>query len=810
MTTLLRDLRYGSRTLARNPGFAAIAILTLALGIGANTAIFSMLNGILLRALPYPEPQRLYSINEVVPQWGAAPADVAGGNFLAWRRNCTEFSAIALLETDPVDLKGAGPPRQVLGARVSTVFFPMFGIKPSLGRLFRPQEDAAGRNHEVILTHELWARDFRSDPGVIGKPVDLNGIQFTVVGVLPPSFRYPKITGARVPAFFEPLGLGGGELRQGFSMHNFQAIARLAPGVNRSQALAQLDSVEARIAKQASGGKYNLYAALSPLKTAIVGPAQQALWMLTAAAVVVLLIICVNLANLMLVKNTARSREVAVRSALGATRGRLARQLLAEAFILAAAGGALGLLLADWGLQLLVQSAPIGIPRVDQVRIDPRVLIFTLITSVVAALLFALLPALRLARISPAEALKSAGPTTSGARQNSRLRSGLVVGEIALCAVLLAGAVLLIKSLSRVVKANGWMDEQHVLTVNVMAPPSTYGYDGPAPVGERERFYRNVRQKVAALPGVNAAGLVSTLPLEGDDWGDGVAFQEAPRPDTETPIGGFRFVSPGYFHAIGLPLLKGRLLAESDRGENVALISESVARSMLPGRDPIGMHVHSTGGDDSWLRVIGMVADSRTGSDKPPTLGVYEPLWKLSRDSESLVVRTAMDPRAIAGAIRRAIANVSPEAAVSREQTLRTLVEGNEAPRRYETSLGALFALIAVFLAALGLYGVISCAVSQRTHEIGIRMALGARRNDILRMVLGNGIKLVIVGAGAGIGAALILTRFLQSMLFGVQPADPGTFAAVALVLLIVAFLATYIPARRATKVDPMVALRYE
>ncbi len=809
MSTLIQDLKFGWRQLAKRPGFAAIAVLTLALGIGANTAIFSMVNGILLRALPYPQPQQLYEIEEVVPQWNIGPVGVAGGNFIAWRRNCPGFSSIALIETDPVNLKGAGAPHQVLGARVSTVFFPMLGIRPELGRLFRSGEDAAGRNHEVILTHQLWEHDFHSDPGVIGKPVELNGTQFMVVGVLPSSFPFPRITGSQVPAFFQPLGLSGGELREGFYMHNFHALGRLAPSVSPRQALAQLDAVETRIAKQASGGKYGLYAVMTPLKTAIVGPTGQALWMLSVAAAVVLLIICVNLANLMLVRNTGRAHEVAIRSALGAAPKRIARQLLTEALILAAAGGALGLLVAWWGLDLLVRNAPVGIPRVGDIRIDPRVLWFTLAISLVAALLFALLPALRLSRIAPSEALKSAGPTVSGGRASGRLRGGLVIGEIALCGVLLAGALLLVKSLMHVVAANQWMEEEHVLTLNVMAPPDTHGFTD-ARIAKRSRFFSDVRLKVQGLPGVRAAGFISTLPLEGNDWGDGVQFQEAPRSDTETPIGDFRFISPGYFQAIGLPLVKGRFLEESDRGKDVALISESVARKVLFGRDPIGMHVGSTGMDEGWPRVIGVVGDFRTASDKPAPLAVYLPIWLVSRDRESLVVRTAMDPRTVAAAVRRAVSSVSPDAAVSREETLKSIVQTSIAPRRYETSLGALFALVAVLLAALGLYGVISYSVSQRTHEIGIRMALGAQRRDVLRLVVRQGLRLALIGVAAGLIAALGLTRFLESMLFGVRPTDVGTFAVVALVLIAVAFLATYIPARRATKVDPMVALRYE
>ncbi len=807
MGPLVQDLKYGLRMLAKSPGFTAVAVITLALGIGANTAIFSMINGILLRALPYPEPQRLYTIQEAVPQWGGGPVPVAGGNFLAWRASCPAFSIIALLEPETVSLTGAGTSRQVLGARVSADFLPMLGIRPALGRLFTPKEDQYGLNHEIILTHRFWRRQFHSDPQVVGEAVDLSGAPFTVVGVLPANFRFPKITAA--PAFFEPLGLRGGELHPGFSMHNFLAIARLKPGVSASQALAQLDSVEARIARQATGGKINLYAILTPLKTTIVGPADQALGVLAAAAAALLLIICVNLANLLLVKNAGRSHEVALRSALGATPRRLTRQVLTEGFLLAAAGAALGLLVASWGLDLLVRNAPVGIPRVDGIRMDPRVLAFTLGISLVACLFFALLPALRLARVRPVEALKSSGPTVSGAKASARLRGALVIGEIAMCGALLAGALLLIASLGNVVKANNWMDEQHVLAVNVMAPHAMYGYSDPRVIAQRAQFFSDVQQKVEALPGVRMAGFTSHLPLQGSDWENGIIFREAPRSEAETPIGEYRFVSPGYFQAVGLPLIKGRFLGEGDRGLKVALISESVAQSMLPGRDPIGMHLNARDGR-GWLRVIGVVGNSRTASDKPATLALYLPIWLLSRDSEFLCVRTAMDPRGAAAAIRRAVSSVSPLAAVSSEQTLKTIVQISEAPRRYETFLGALFALCAVFLSALGLYGVISYSVRQRTQEIGIRMALGARREDVLKLVVAQGLKLALAGVGIGIAAGLGLTRFLSSLLYGVKPTDPLAFIAVALTLTAVALVACYIPARRATKVDPMVALRYE
>lgn len=804
MGALIQDLRFGLRMLGKHPGFTAIAIITLAVGIGANTAIFSMVNGILLRALPYHQPQRLYTINEVVPQYSRFYPffPVNSGNFFLWRRRTTAFSGMAEFEAATFNLTGIGRPRQLHGVVTSAGLFPLLGVQLQFGRTFLSAENQPGHDREVILTHELAQQLFGANSHVLGKAIDLNGELHTIVGVLPANFRFPKVF-SDTPQIFKPFGSGEYDsgAQPGLSDFNYTVIVRLKRGVSPKQALAQVNVIEAQIAKKDPSG-YALYAIMRPLKTVIVGPAEQALWMLVVAAALVLLIICVNLADLLLVRNSGRSHEFAMRAALGGTPRRLARQLLTEGGILAAAGGGVGLLFASWGLDLLVRNAPVGIPRVNDIHLDARVLWFTLAISVIAALLFALLPALRLSRTAPSEALKSAGPTVSGGKQGARLRGGLVIGEIALCAVLLAGALLLIQSLAHVAKANQWMDEQYVLTAGLKPPPKEYPN-----AAKREQFYASVAEKVRELPGVKSAGFTSSLPLTGEYWGDDIDFREAPKPPPGLNIGEFAFVSPGYFTAIGLPLVTGQLLAESDRGKGVALISESVARRVLPGRNPVGMHL-------IWRKrafaVIGVVGDIRTGPDKSPALGIYLPAWSFATPDETLVVRTDMDPRAAAASIRRAIWSVDPQVAIPHEETLKSIVQTSIAPRRYETSLGAMFALVAVLLAALGLYGVISYSVSQRTHEIGIRMALGAQKRDVLRLVVGQGLRLAVIGVAIGIAAALGLTRFLQGMLFGVQPTDAGTFAVVALVLIAVAFLATYIPARRATKVDPMEALRYE
>ena len=816
---LWQDIRFALRMLRKSPGFTAVAVLTLTLGIGANTAIFSMVNGIILRTLPYGHSEQLYAINENEPQitaqspWGPwFPVNPA--NFLLWQGHCPAISSMVLIEAVTFNMTGHGIPRQVNAVRVSAGFFSLMGIHPQLGRIFLPQEDQPGRDHVIILTDQFWREVFNADPEIIGRSVVLDNATYTVVGIAPESLRFPQMPGLgdNAPDLFKPVGLDKWELWPGLGGHNFQVIARLNSGASPSQALAQLNVVETGIAQRGDAhrgiapGEFDLKATLRPLKTVILGPAERALWMLMTAACFVLLIICVNLANLMLVRNIGRTREVAVRSALGASTRRLVRQFFIEGLIVAAAGGALGLLFASATLQVLITNAPFSIPRVGDIRIDPGVLLFAVAITFATAVLFGLIPTSRLARVSPLEALNAGGRTTSGGVQSVRLRGGLVIGQIALCGVLLAGALLLIGSLRHVARANQWMDEEHVLALDLTLPPSE-----SSSVQQADKFSSNVLARVRALPGVQSAGFTSKLPLQGDSFGDDIDFQEAPHPRNKPQDGEFRFVTPGYFQTIGLPLIKGRLLSESDHGKDVALISESVARKFLPGRDSIGMHL--LWGEDGPVKpcvIIGVVANVRNSSDQLPTTAVYLPSWIYYQNTEALVVRTAMDASAATGSIRRAIWSVDPEVAIPLERTLEAVVSSAEAARRYESFLAAVFAAFAVLLAALGLYGVVSYSVGQRTHEIGIRMALGAQRKDVMRLVVVQGTKLALFGVGIGVLAALALTPLMASLLFGVSAKDPLTFVGVAALLVGVALFACYIPARRAMKVDPMVALRYE
>ena len=818
---LWKDLRFGWRQLRRSPGFTAIAVLTLALGIGANTAIFSMVNGILTRSLPYPEPQKLYVVREDFHQGAQVyPGNVDnGGNFLRWRRDCHSFAGIAALEPESDNLELGQSAVQIHGTRASANLFSILGIRPQLGRTFTEEEDHPGRNREVILTDALWRARFNGDPRIVGRTVRFNGYDFTVVGVLPPNFYFPRIDQLDATPiagctyniqYFVPLALQPFESKPSVgNMMNFTVVARLKSGVTRQQALADLDAVEADISRHDPNAQgASLTGDLISLKTAVVGDASRTLWILMAGAGLVMLIVCVNLASLLLARSLGRGREVAVRSALGASRWRLLRQFLIEGLLLVAAGGLLGFLIAFDGLHILIESAPAKIPRLESIRIDGWILLFNVVVSIVAGLLFSVLPGLRLSRTEAGEALKSSGANSTAGRASARLRDLLAGAEVALCTVLLIGALLLAKSLSRVVNENRWLEVQHGVAVDLIAPYVKYQRRP-----QLNQLYETLLARVRPLPGVRAAGFSSALPLKGEMWTDSFDFDEARVPDQQQPNANVRFFSPGYFEALGLPLVQGRFPTDSDNGQPEVVLSEEFARETLPGRNPIGMHLRWHAPDSGKLvlcTVTGIAADARAEADQKAPLMVYFPYWVWAPNEVSLVVRTDADPGSTAAEIRVAVHELDPLIPIPSEQTMQDIVSEAVAPRRFVVTLGILFAVFATFLAALGLYGVISLSVAQRTHEIGLRMSLGARRWDVLRMVIGRGLKLALAGLVIGLTFALLLTHLISSLLYGVKPTDPASFAAVCIVLGFVAALASYIPARRATKVDPLAALRYE
>jgi predicted permease len=819
--SVIQDVRFGLRQLRRNPGFTVVAIVTLALGIGANTAIFSMVRGILLSALPYEQPQRLYTVRQDVLWQGHLYHGNLdnGGNFLMWQRNCHSFDGMAALEPNNADLNLKNSAVQVHGTRASWNLFSILGVEPMLGRSFLPQEGQAGRNWEVILTYPLWRARFNSDLKITGKVIRLNGYDFTVVGVLPASFYFPRfdqLDGGAISGwthtiqYFVPLGLQPWESKPSVgNMNNFTVIARLKPGLTRQQAVAELDTVDAEITRRdphADGAV--LRGELLPLKAAIVSATNRMLWMLMGGAGLVLLIVCVNLASLLLARSMSRNHEIAVRAALGATRWSLLRQFLTEGVLVVLAGGVLGVLLAAEGLRAIVYHAPLSIPRLDSIHIDAQVLLFSLAISLVAGLLFSALPGMRLTKTRPADALKSAAATTTGAHSTARLRSVLASAEVALCTILLISALLLFESLTRVLKENSWMEVQHAVAVDLQAPSKTY--DTQAKTRE---LYNRLLRNIRALPGVLAAGFSSALPLTGERWGESFDFQEAPQPDDKQTNANVRFASAEFFQAIGLPLINGRVFSAKDKGQDEVILSEGFARHALPGRSPIGMHLRWHDPNTGKLRlcsVVGIVGDARTDADQEAPPIVYFPYWVWSPNDISLVVRTTADPSTIATEVQQVVRHVNDQIAIPREQTLKNVVSRAVAPRRFVASLAILFAGFASFLAALGLYGVISLSVAQRTQEIGIRMALGAQPRDVLRIILVKGLKLTLAGTAVGILAALAVTRLISSLLYGVKPTDAATFILVSLFLIGVSILASYVPARRAIRVDPMSALRHE
>jgi predicted permease len=814
---LSRDLLYACRAMARAPVFTAIAIITLAFGIGANTAIFSIVNGILLRAMPYQSPEDLYSIREAV-QVGSqrnAVAAVNGGNIVEWRRSSHSFQAIAALEPSNDNLILGNESTPVHGIRASASLFPLLGMRPRIGRTFRAEEDEMGHGLEIVLTDALWRSRLGSNPGIIGQTISLNGYPATVIGVLPASFYFPKqeqLYGAPIGKwtfrveYFLNLNLGPWERKPGIGNFNFAALGRIRAGVTRQQALAELETIEAGIGKQGSGGA-TLHAELTPFKAGVVGPAESRIWMLMAGGALVLAIVCVNLAGMMLGRNTSRSREVAIRLALGAGRWTVLRQFAAEGLTLTAAGGAIGVLAAVSGVRLLVRYAPITLPRLESVGIDGRVLLFSAGVALAAGLLFSLLPAFRLEDQKIEETLKSAAPNVSSSRRTAFVHDLLAGSEITLCTVLLICALLLGQSLSRVLRDNAWLNEERVLAVDIAPSPKQYQKSAA-----RIDLYRKLIHDASELPGVTTAGLVNALPLRGEMWGDSVDFAEIPAPDASRPIANFRFISPGYGDAIGLALVGGRSLRDSDWGREVILISESLARQ-YPGRNPVGMHLKWRGPENGKvlsLEVAGVLRDVRADAEKTPVLAVYVPYWIWPPWNPSIIARTAADPAGIAASVRRMIRNTDSQVPVTHAETLRQLLDSAVASRRFLTRLGVVFAVSATLLAALGLYGVVSLAAARRRREIAIRMAIGASHPDIFRMVILKAVRLTLASVAAGLVCGIGIERVMVSLLYDFRPADLPIYSGACGIVIAVGLLASLLPALRAARVDPVVALKYE
>jgi len=813
---LFQDVRFGLRMLRKSPGFTAVAVLTLALGIGANTAIFSIVNSVLLRPLAYREAQQLYLVREIIPElsrtYPSLPANLP--NFRVWQRECHSFAEVAIVMSTGAMLTGYGEAEDINGGLASANLFDVLGIMPELGRTFLPQEDTPGKDHVVMLTNSFWRDRFQGDPKIVGRSITLDHQPFQVVGILPASFRFPKgdqfsaSTGFPLRAdYFKPLGLDPAQFSP-LGEFDYAAIARLKPETSARQALAELDVIQARIAKDAKQG-LGLRAEIIPLESAVVGTARRGLLLLLAGVGAVLLIVCLNLANLLLVRAPGRLREAGIRTALGASRARLARQLVTESALLAILGGVLGIGLAYFGLRWLVAVAPANLPRMDEVHVDARVLWFTVFISMLTGILFGALPAWRVAHAEPQQALKAGAVTITEGRPARRLRESLIGFEVGVGTLLLIVAGLLTTSMVRLLGVDKGFSTEHVLAANITLPPWSY-----TKFAQKQEFYENVLARVRALPGVKSAGWISRLPLQGEEKVDNIYVAGQLTPSSQASVANYRYVSPGYFESMGILLRRGRLIEPADRDRNVALISESVAKKVWPGENPLGKQFYPGSDEKTLAEVIGVVADIRTVAlDEPPLMMVYLPIgcarpW--SGSYSSLVVRAAVAPSALASAVRGAIQSVDSGVPIRHLEPMSEIVSESVGVRRFQMGLASLFAIFALLLAALGIYGVVGYSVARRRQELGIRMALGAQGSALRTLILLHGMSPVVVGWASGVLAALVAGRVIRGLLFGVSAQDPLTIASVTFVVLVTAALACYIPARRAMKVDPMVALRYE
>jgi putative ABC transport system permease protein len=805
MTTLLQDLRYGFRMLLKSPGFTAVAVLTLALGIGANTAIFSVVNAVMLKPLPFHDPDRLMVLSEANPR--QPHVSVAYPNYFDWRQQNHVFEEMATFQQMDFNLAGVNEPENIGGSAVSPNLFRTLGVKPILGRDFLPEEELKGTAPVAILSHGLWQRRFGAEPNAVGKTLTLDGKVFTIVGVLPSSFVIYE--GADL---FTPIGVWRDDRMMERGGHDdTSVVARLKPGVTPAQAQAEMDTIARRLEQQYPATNTGYRVAMSPIRDAFVGDSGPPILVLFAAVGFVLLIACANVANLLLARGSGRGKEIAIRSALGASRLRVVRQLLTEAVVLGLLSGALGLVLGSWGLTALPALVPGDVSQGAPIAIDRWVLAFSAFLSLVTVAVFGLAPALQASRADLNETLKESGRSASASRKHHRLRNLLVVSEIAFALVLLIAAGLLIKSFGRLLAVNPGFNPENVLTMSITLRGPKYE--------KSERvtaFARNSLERIRTLPGVSFAALGTDLPLTDSHSRRDITIDGQPLPSIgDFPHPDFHVVSPDYTRAMGLPLLRGRDFTEADNQQapGAVLISESLARRFWPNGDAVGKRILNghPAANSPWQTIVGVVGDTKQyGLSAATRWEVYQSYLQHPVPNFRIVVRSASKPEALTAGIKSELHALDQDVPLSEVTTMQQMVTGSIGTQRITMLLLGLFAALAMMLAAVGIFGVISYSVSQRTQEIGIRMALGAERRDVLRLVVGKGIGLTLIGVGAGLVGALALTRFLSSLLFGVRPTDPMIFSGVSLLLAAVALFASYIPARRATKVDPMVALRYE
>jgi putative ABC transport system permease protein len=819
MSTMINDLRYGLRMLAKHPGFTAVAVLTLALGIGANTAIFSVVNAVILRPLPYPDSSRIVTIWVTEPSGPGNLYPDTGPDYVDWKAQNQVFSTMGGVFVTGAALTGTSEPLQIQGFEVSPEIMDLLGARPLLGRNFSADETTSGHDNVVMLSYGLWQRAFGGQADILGSKITLDGRPYTVTGVMPGDFQFPHIWGNK-PEYWIPLNLQGAEWRKGRGNHWLWVLARMKPGVSLERAGADMKALSARITQQYPVTNTGVEAKVVGLQARLTEQVRPALWMLFATVGFLMLIASVNVANLLLAKAVSRQREIAIRMAVGSGRGRVVRQLITESVLLFLVGGAAGLIVGSAAMRLLLHYAPLGyVPEIVSVHLDGYVFLATFVVALVLGTAAGLIPALHASRKDVQDCLKEGNQTVAAARSLSR--SLLTAGEIALALMMVIAAGLAIRSMVKLLGVKGGFDARNVLTARISLPDSRYSspecqkIQGDCAADRYAAFYQQLQDRLNTLPGVDSASFTSKLPLNGGSNGVIVIEGQAPPKDMwSSPLVEWSTVMPGYFHTARIPLLRGRdFTAHDDQAApKVAVINRTMADKFWPNQDPLGKHFAHNEEHPKWITVVGVVGDVlQYGLDQTkPAPEAYFPEYQGQSSSMSVLVRASGNPLDQLAALRAAVRELDSQLPVDNPRELAEVVTESSSQQRFLALLLGLFAGLALVLAAVGIYGVIAYSVAQRTHELGIRIALGAGRSELLRLVLGEGLRLALAGVAVGLAAAWGLSRFLASLLYGVHATDPLTFTAVPLVLLAVALLACYIPALRATKVDPIEALRYE
>ena len=820
LTTLWQDVRYGARMLLKNPGITFIVVLALALGIGANTAIFSVVDAVLLRPLPYPESERLVVLNETAKAMD--DISISYPNFTDWRNQNQVFEKIGVFNRGSYNLTGMGDAERIVTAQASADLFAALRVNPMIGRLYNNDEDKPGAAPVVVLSYALWQRRFGGQAGIVNQPITLNGKSYTVIGVMPEGFQYPSRAEMWVPVGQRSADPGW---EQRGNHPGLYAVARLKPGVTFEKAKADMNGIVSNLEKQFPDDIAGNGVRLTPMLEVFVGDIRRALWVLFAAVAFVLLIACANIANLLLARAQSRQKEMAIRSAMGAGRWRIARQLLTESILLALIGGALGLLIARWGIALILYISPDAIPRASEITLDWRVFAFTIGVSFVTGILFGLVPALQAGVVDVHETLKETGRGNSGRHW---LRSSLVVVEVATTLVLLIGAGLMIRSFYRLQKVNPGFSYDHVTSFTLALPEKKYQTPD-----QQIQFYNQLLDNLRGQPGVEAVGAASGLPLGNNGSQSSFIIDGRPIPPREqTPLMELCIVTPDYFRAMNIPLQRGRFFdARDDRSwiagkdlsklqpiekevaaMNSVIIDEEFARRYWPNEDPVGQRIRMGGEKGNPLTVLGVVGRVKMeglGQDSKRVQG-YFPFAQLPDSAMTVIIKATGDPNQLIAGVRGQVKGIDPDQPIYNVRTMNEIRAESVAPERLNLALLSIFAGIALVLAIVGIYGVMSYSVTQRTHEIGIRMAIGAQPRDVFKMIIGQGMLLALIGVAIGLVGAFALTRLMATMLFGIEPTDPATFVSIAILLTAVALVACYIPGRRATRVNPLESLRYE